>query len=355
MGVCRLALGSLTACLALTACALSVAGEGGSLAGGLDGAVGEAGVPPADATMGVTSEGAASDVGLDEVAQVAQDGGGGIPPGDDAGCSADLSTDPAHCGRCDRDCAGGACQAGSCTPVSTVASPDPIRALGVSDTYLVWVTDRPQIVRAALDGGSQQPILSPSASVNELVVAGPSIFYTTGDLRRVSIDGTGDTIVASGRADACLQVAGTLVYVVNGSTPPLSIDVVDLDAGSRAALVPTQDLLRPWGVAVTPTDVYWSGNQHGSPDGVIWRLSRAGGTPTEVVSHLANPNCLTIYDGALFWPNSDDGTIMTSALDGSGATVLASGQDLVNPPTTVAVDPRFVYWQSGTSILRLAR
>jgi hypothetical protein len=374
MGVCRLALASLTAGLALNACALSIEGlQGDSVAGSTDGALVETGVPPDDATMSVANEGAASDVGVDDVAQ--GDGGGVGPPGDDAGilgvdagnggdadhasdaagCDADLTSDPGHCGRCDRDCAGGTCRAGSCTPVGIVASQDPIRALGVSDTVLVWVTDQPQIFRAALDGSAQQPILTPSASVSELVVAGPSIFYTTGDLHRVSVDGTGDTIVASGRADACLQVSGALVYVVNGSTPPLSIDVVDLDAGSRATLVPTQDLLMPWGVAVTPTDVYWSGNQHLNPDGGIWRLSRSGGTPTEIVPHLANPNCLTIYDGALFWPNSDNGTIMTSALDGRGASVLASGQSLTNPPTTVAVDARFVYWQSGTSILRLAR
>jgi hypothetical protein len=304
------------------------------------------------------------------IGHTASDGGAASPPGaeastngDDAspgatdagGCDANLADDPAHCGRCDRDCAGGACLSGSCAPVAIASSTAAIRALGVSDDYLVWVTLQRQIFRANLDGGGGKPILTTSADVSELVVAGSSIYYTTGDLHRVDIDGNGDQVVASGRADACLQVSGTLVYIVNGSTAPLSIDVVDMDSGTRKTFVPSQDLIQPWGVAVTSTDVYWSGNQHLNPDGGIWRMNLSGGTPTEVVPHLANPNCLTLYQGALYWPNSDDGTIMTSAPDGTGASVLATGQDLTDPPTTVAVDARFVYWQSGTNVMRLAR
>jgi hypothetical protein len=129
----------------------------------------------------------------------------------------------------------------------------------------------------------------------------------------------------------------------------------DLGAQTVSPLVPQQDLIAPWGVAVTGNDVYWSGNQHGVPDGGIWRLALDGGRVAEIVPHLANPNCITVYDDALWWPNSDDGTIMTSDLSGNGVRVLATGQDRVNPPTTVAVDSKFVYWNSGTNIMRLAR
>jgi hypothetical protein len=226
--------------------------------------------------------------------------------------------------------------------------------MGVSAPYLVWVTTEPKIYRSQLDGTGAQGIFSPSASVSELVVVGSSIYYTTGDLHRVGIDGTGDTIVVRGGADACLQVNGSTAYVVDGSSPPLAISAVNMGTASRSALVPGADIAEPWGVAVTSTDVYWSGNQHGNPGG-IWRMSLTGGAPSEIVPDLANPNCLTTYGGGLFWPNADDGTIMTSALDGSGAQTLASGQSLTYPPTTVAVDSTFVYWSSGTTIQRLAR
>jgi hypothetical protein len=361
----RLVLASLTAGLLLTACGLSLGGlETDSPLGSPDAEDATEPVPGADGGMWGAPEGAISDRSVD---RTAADGGGAPLPGDDAGgtgadagghaadCDANLADDPAHCGRCDRDCAGGACQSGSCAPAAIVSSDAPIRALGISTSYLVWATVDRQIFRADLDGGGATPILSTTEDVDELVVAGSSIYYTTGDLHRVAIDGTGDQVVASGRADACLQVAGALVYVVSGSTAPLSIDVVNLDAGSRTTLVPSSDVMQPWGVAVTSTDVYWSGNQHGSPDGGIWRMNLSGGAPAEVVPHLANPNCLTVYGGALYWPNADDGTIMTSALDGTGESVLAKGQDLAAPPTTVAVDERFVYWQSAANVMRLAR
>jgi hypothetical protein len=227
--------------------------------------------------------------------------------------------------------------------------------MGVSSSYIVWATVAPQIYRSALDGSGAQPIATPIDGISELVVDGTDIYYTTGDLHRVAIDGTGDTTLVTGGADACLQISGTTAYVVAGSSSPVSVDAIDLTGGTRTPLVPAADLLLPWGVAVTVGDVYWSGNQQGNPDGGIWRLPLDGGAASEIVPHLANPNCLTVYGGALFWPNSDDGTIMTSALDGSGARVLATGQDTAYPPTTVAVDARFVYWSSGSSIQRLAR
>lgn len=276
-------------------------------------------------------------------------------PAGGAACDANLSSDPAHCGSCGRDCAGGSCQSGSCLPAAIASSADPIRAVGISSSYIVWATVAQAIYRSALDGSGAQRIAPTNDSVSELVVAGTDIYYTTGDLHRITIDGASDTILVSGGADACLQISGTTAYVVVGSSTPVSIDAVDLTGGTRTPVVPAADLVLPWGVAVTASDVYWSGNQHGDPDGGLWHLPLAGGSSNEILPHLANPNCLTIYDGALFWPNSDDGTIMTSALDGSGARVLATGQDTTYPPTTVAVDARFVYWSSGSTIQRLAR
>jgi hypothetical protein len=354
MGPYRLA--AAVGAAAIVACGLPLAGledplggpspDGGSSSGaGQDGTVG--GNPDAWSPPG--NEGS--------VDGPSPSGDGPSPHYDSGGdaCNANLSSDPANCGSCGHDCAGGSCRTGSCLPAAIVTSADPIRAMGISSSYLVWATVAPEIFRSSLDGSGAQSILSPGADVSELVVAGTDIYYTTGDLHRVAIDGTGDTVVVSGGADACLQVSGTSAYVVDGTSSPAAIDTVDLAGGTRTALVPAGDLLLPWGVAVTSSDVYWSGNQHGNPDGGIWRMPRDGGAASEILPHLANPNCLTIYGGALFWPNSDDGTIMTSALDGTGAKVLATGQDLTYPPTTVAVDWRFVYWSSGSTIQRLVR
>jgi hypothetical protein len=360
MGPFRLAVAAGVA--ALVACGLPIAGTGPSYdatppdsGASFDAGPDATHVVPPDTSTGPGDSGSIGPSGDDGPAPGSDADAIADGPAGDAGCTANLSNDPSNCGSCGHSCAGGSCQAGSCQPVAIVTSASPIRAMGLSSSYLVWATTSRQIFRAALDGSGAQHIFTPAADVSELVVAGTDIYYTTGDVHRVALDGTGDTIVVAGGADACLQISGTTAYVVSGSTVPPAINAVNLTAGTRAPLVPTGDLLLPWGVAVTTSDVYWSGNQHGNPDGGIWRMALGGGAASEIVPHLANPNCLTIYSGGLFWPNSDDGTIMTSALDGTGAHVLATGQDLTYPPTTVAVDMRFVYWSSGSTIQRLAR
>lgn len=248
------------------------------------------------------------------------------------------------------------------TPEVIVTDSYPIRAVGITDTALVWATSGMAALHLAnLDGGGAQVIETLPGDVAELTVAGGAVYYSNGDLHVVQLDGTGDRVLLYGTANACLQVTGNLAYLVNGGTPP-AIDVFDIFAGTKTPLVPPEDLLAPWGVAVTATDVYWSGNQHGVPDGGIWELALDGGDggdapATEIVTHLANPACLTVYDGALWWPDADDGTIRTSDLSGGGGNVqvLATGQVLASPPTTVVVNAQFVYWNSGKSLVRLAR
>lgn len=243
------------------------------------------------------------------------------------------------------------------TPEAVVEQAYPVRAMGITDTALVWATSGMAALHVAnLDGGGQQVIESLPKDVSELVVAPPGgpLYYTDGDLHEVQLDGTGDMLLLYGTANACLQVTGHVAYLVNGGNPP-EIDAFDVFAGTRTPLVGAPDLIAPWGVAVTATDVYWSGNQHGRPDGGIWRRALDGGMASEIVPHLANPNCITVFDGALWWPDSDDGTIRTGDLSGGGMRVVATGQDVANPPTTVVVDARFVYWNSGKRIMRLAR
>src|SRR5262249_6402575 len=91
---------------------------------------------------------------------------GGPALGDAGACDADLATDPAHCGRCDRDCAGGSCSAGACAPAAIIEAANPIRAMGVSDEYIVWVDDEPTLYRRPLEGGAAQAIFSPTDSVS---------------------------------------------------------------------------------------------------------------------------------------------------------------------------------------------
>lgn len=86
---------------------------------------------------------------------------------DSGGCIADLKSDPKHCGRCDHDCQGGACDSGACQPVKLadgLAMPEGL----VVDASNVFVTewDLHRIVRfgkSALGPCTKAPL--PSACI----------------------------------------------------------------------------------------------------------------------------------------------------------------------------------------------
>jgi hypothetical protein len=76
-------------------------------------------------------------------------GDGGVDPDADTSCVADLQTDPLHCGRCNHDCLGGACEQGRCTAVQIAAiSGAPLRYLVASDAH-VFVSTRIELVNQA--------------------------------------------------------------------------------------------------------------------------------------------------------------------------------------------------------------
>ena len=88
---------------------------------------------------------------------------GSASPDPDAGCDktacggacVDLSMDPAHCGACDNDCGGGACQAGVCQPVTIAANVDQPISLAVQGNAVVWL--RHGAVESSPIGGSTKP------------------------------------------------------------------------------------------------------------------------------------------------------------------------------------------------------
>ncbi len=278
------------------------------------------------------------------------------PPGDDAGvdapaCTADLANDPKNCGACGRDCGGSACTAGACAPVAIVTtSPNDVRSVAVSDTRLFWSSQSAATIRAAaLDGTGSVVVVSRAAE--EIAVDATWLYYVSGgNLRRAKHDGSADTQLASGWGGCVFVGPSPLVYGLDASSKLFELDTTTL--AQRTVATSADGVFQPWGVAVSGADLYWSGIQHNFPDGGIWRRPLDGGVTAEILLHQGNPNCLTMHDSMLWWPNADEGAILRSDLAGAGRVVLATGQTI---PTTVAVDAKFVYWNSGNSVMRLAR
>lgn len=317
---------------------------------------------------------AASGCGLDVVgtfgagpdaggeAGVPTDGGGpsaDTAPGDggapDASCDAALASDPANCGSCGHDCAGGACSGGRCQPVALLDLPGHvIRAVTADAKYLYWADNTANtIMRGDFDAGDSGVFLA--AGAGELAVDATNFYYTAnGNLHRVAMGTKADQSIAA--FDGCIGLApeGVIAYGTHfGASEVLRVTLPDGVGGPTTLLTASDGVFKPWGVAANATDLYWTNGGHTYPDGSIMRRPRAGGVPTAVKLHQANPNCLAFdEDGFLYWPNADDGTIHRVNPDGTNDQTLATGLDT---PTEIAITPKFLYWNDGSKLARLAR
>jgi len=353
----------------LTACSLN--GEGLTSPGSDSGAaddrnVGHDGRVVHDA--GAADDGAADDVHVDRSLprESGPDGSadhsvhdGGHPPADagsDAhladssmGCDASLASDPENCGACGHGCGGGGCQAGVCQPedLVSIAAGRTVRAIAIDSTYLYWSnTTEMTIVRANLDGTGQAPILM-GVSANEIAVGASALYYTDGSLHVLPFSSMVSSIVASG-PDGCIWLTGSgqayTAEFVGGN-------VLRVDLGGAGVTTLLSGLTMPWGVASTATELYWTSS--GTDAGSISRQALPAGSAQAIGSSLDNPNCLTFDEtGRLYWPDYFSGVIERSNPDGTDATTLATGQVT---PTTVAVNAKYLYWNSANHVVRLAR
>jgi hypothetical protein len=211
---------------------------------------------------------------------------------------------------------------------------------------------------------------------------------------RAKINGTGvNNSFITGLDDPHgVAVDSKYIYWSQGSATTGSIGRANLDgSGANPNFIPhTPEINQPFGVAVTPTAVFWGEvNQYigranldgSSPQprfinlgsssfsacgiaadssflywtdtqvtGAIGRASQAGGTPnTDFISGaVANANCGAAVDNSfIYW--SSVGTVGRAAIDGSGATdsfIPAAGGAAVGG---VAVNSQYLFWVNPTS------
>jgi hypothetical protein len=268
-------------------------------------------------------------------------------------CVADLASDPKNCGACGHDCAGGDCSSGRCVAIAIVTegNAEVVRAVTANDTHVYWANSTTgRIQRIGVDGSGREEVADSGAT--QLAIDSTHLYFTSGGLRRLDLGTrTQQTIAAGTNACIGLDPDGVHLYGVGANS---TIIVVQKDGGDlRTVLGPEAGVARPWGVAATSTDWYWSQGLHLEPDGSILRRARPNGPTTPVHLFQLNPNCILIADdGRLYWPNADQGSIHRSELDGASYETLATAQDV---PTQVAVTSKFIYWNNGNKVMRLAR
>jgi hypothetical protein len=121
----------------------------------------------------------------------------------------------------------------------------------------------------------------------------------------------------------------------------------------------------PGGVAVLGNEVYWTNfgvYSETKPSGTVLRATLDGGGVTTVATAQDGITNVTVADASVFWNdqnyeeygNNLDASIYTSAADGTGARLVASG---LGYSWNVAVDAEYVYWADpgGGRIFRTPR
>lgn len=132
---------------------------------------------------------------------LAEGGGPGGPDGEGGApsCVADLQTDVTNCGRCGRNCAGGQCIAGECTPLiiaPNMPGASPLAVTGDS-VYVGEDRDNGALWRMPKAGGKLDH-LGNMDSVNAIVADATGAFFTSGKstvLRFAPLAGDVQTVV----------------------------------------------------------------------------------------------------------------------------------------------------------------
>jgi len=112
--------------------------------------------------------------------------------------------------------------------------------------------------------------------------------------------------------------------------------------GGQPTLV-VRDLAYLVSIAAFEGDLYWSVT---SPAGKIFKHAEGSTGPTELVAAAGYPVQLAVNRHGVFWVDAAGGTVNRVAADGTGKTVIATGQ---RGPEAVALDDTHVYWLNNGS------
>ncbi len=309
----------------------------------------------------------------------ADDGPRECPPGTED-CDGDpwnacnvLQNDPAHCGACNHDCLGGACEAGRCQPLILATGVGKVFSMVMDGEFLYGTSawgdpdlGDGRVWKLPLQGCADpahcvSPLVSVSKNLYDIATDGDALFFTAADggsggrVVRIDKDGQSECDIATGEEEpAGIAVDGTHVYwcALNGNAvkraskacgSPSSVTV--LVANTPAPYIVRLDASGLYWTAKTGGVVTWA-NTNGSQTKAVWQ----GDTPGDFIFGPALDSAWVYWRDGHEKSEYGTGRVVRAPKDGSGPLeVIADGQ---SAPRFVAVDDGYVYWTTGESVRR---
>jgi hypothetical protein len=291
------------------------------------------------------------------------------------GCETDLMNDAHNCGACGVDCGDGVCSQGVCQLRRLAMVPGAESLILQGTDIYVGLCGMPPVVRVPEDGGGPFNATMGTGCAHQLSVGGSTLFWTD-DAAVQSMplgSGSGPSPIAPTQgASPFLAASMTHVYWWDNPTagmPSLSRTkvtgggMVETVAPAIVTALVADDANAYWSdegglhaiahyamasttlsnsahataLALTTTDIY-AADEVG-----IERYPITGGAPVLVSTDAKGVSGLAVDDRHVYWASAADNTLRRSAMDGSEATVLATGQ-MFPKHAAIALDQLSVFW-----------
>jgi hypothetical protein len=168
--------------------------------------------------------------------------------------------------------------------------------------------------------------------------------FTTGDIWRANIDGSGQTVLVHGQTGGALgpalDIVGGQMYWGNFSG---DIHRANLDGSGHSVLI--RGLDSPGAPALDLANGYMYWNSNNTP-GAIRRANLDGSGQTVLVDGLSNPNSvkLDLAGGKIYWVDQGSGSLLRANLDGTGLTTLVTGLVGNNGHVALDIAGGKIYW-----------
>lgn len=278
----------------------------------------------------------------------------------DGTCDVTLATDGAHCGACQHDCLGGACQAGVCQKVAITPAFSPSEAFGPmavhqGRVYYAAGPHEANIIYSVPVGGGAAP---------DVVSADP-----VGEVYHLAVYSDTQTgfLFASAHDNGAWVIHGMLA---DGGTPNDTADLLSfstgmaVDAAGVIYVAEQNHILRIdtqttpiaisdypiRGLAIDGQYAYWSTYPDaGSGVGSIYRTTLTGQGLMGLATGLGRPGEIALDEGSVYWTDAELGTITRTPKGGGDVETIISGQ--ISPRyITVAGDD--IYWSATGGVYR---
>jgi hypothetical protein len=282
--------------------------------------------------------------------------GGACLPGQDV-CDercVDLSSDPANCGVCGRDCHGQSCEGAMCGVIYLAVGQRAPGALAVDGRGVYW-TDVSVLLQLRFDDAQPSPLVMPLVKPGDITADGTHVYWigtidqtrglhrsSAGDMNEVLVDA--DAMAKSVAVDQDPAGQG-YVYWTSADGQVKRLD--KLLEGGKISLA--FDQLDPMGVALDEGHVYWASRGDSEiGGGWIARVPKdpaMGAVPEELAADPNGPLRIAIGEH-VYWTNAAGQLLYHAKVPDESPVgeVLAEGG-----VSDVAVDGEHVYWTDAAS------